>query len=167
MTKTVLHVGCGRDTLPAWLDGCNEVRLDIDPDAQPDIVASMTDLGEIGPFDGVLSQHSLEHLSPADGARALAEFRRVLKPGGLVMIAVPDLEDMKPDFEVLYVSPGGPISGHDMFYGASWLVDANPFMAHKAGYVQRTLHEALERAGFHSVEVKRIPCYNLMAVGVA
>ena len=65
-----LHIGCGRmqpdetNQLPSWASGCKETRLDIDPTANPDIVASMVDLGDIGPFDITYSSHTLEHLYP-------------------------------------------------------------------------------------------------------
>lgn len=45
-----------------------------------------------GTFDAVYSSHTLEHLSPADGDALVAEMRRVLKRGGVVRAAVPDLE---------------------------------------------------------------------------
>jgi SAM-dependent methyltransferase len=41
--------------------------------------------------DTIYSSHFLEHLSKRDGARFLAECHRVLKPGGIVRIVVPDL----------------------------------------------------------------------------
>ena len=85
----VLHVGCGSEPLPAWLGEVTETRLDIEPACNPDIVATMTDLGAIGPFDMVYSSHCLEHLMPYEVPVALSEFRRVLAPGGVVMINVP------------------------------------------------------------------------------
>jgi len=111
----ILHVGCGHEPLPPWFQGAVETRLDIDPRCEPDVVASMTDLGDIGPFDVVFSSHSLEHLAPHDVGVALGEFRRVLKPGGRLVVIVPDLEDVRPTEDVLYVSPAGPIAGIDMY----------------------------------------------------
>jgi len=42
--------------------------------------------------DVVYSSHTLEHLVPDDARRLLAEAHRVLRPGGLIRIIVPDLE---------------------------------------------------------------------------
>jgi predicted SAM-dependent methyltransferase len=42
--------------------------------------------------DAVYHSHVLEHLRPEEAARLLAECFRVLKPGGTLRIAVPDLE---------------------------------------------------------------------------
>lgn len=43
-------------------------------------------------FDAVYHSHVLEHFTEADGKRFVAECVRVLKPGGVLRIAVPDLE---------------------------------------------------------------------------
>ena len=163
---SVLHVGCGSSPLPAWLEGYDETRLDIDPDCQPDIVASLTDLGAIGPFDLVFSSHCLEHLMPHDVNTALTEFLRVLRPGGGAVILVPDLQDVRPTTEVLYESDAGPICGLDMYYGLHSVLVAQPYMAHRCGFVRETLAEAVAEAGFSTVKVDRLLHYNLMAVGV-
>lgn len=44
--------------------------------------------------DFVYTSHMLEHLPPADGLNCLRECRRVLKPGGVLRIAVPDLDKL-------------------------------------------------------------------------
>ena len=41
-------------------------------------------------FEAVYSSHVLEHMPPADAAHCLREVHRVLKPGGVARIAVPD-----------------------------------------------------------------------------
>jgi predicted SAM-dependent methyltransferase len=125
----------------------------------------MRDLGDIGSFDVVYCSHALEHLTLTDGDKALSEFRRVLRDGGAVMIMVPDLQDVKPTQEVVYQSPMGPITGHDMYYGYH-CGEENEFMRHRCGYVQETLHKKLEDAGFHGVAVKRIAGFNLLATGI-
>lgn len=160
---TVLHVGCGPDPLPAWLAGFDEVRLDINPACHPDIVASMTALGEIGEFDALYCSHALEHLFPHEVGVALGEFLRVLKPGGLAMVFVPDLEGVAPTREPLFVSPAGPISGHDLYYGYAPFLESNPYMAHHSGFVEATLAEAFRSAGFSRVETRRMTDHNLMA----
>jgi predicted SAM-dependent methyltransferase len=44
-----------------------------------------------GSADAVYSSHTLEHLSREAGEHFIAECRRVLKPGGVIRIVVPDL----------------------------------------------------------------------------
>jgi SAM-dependent methyltransferase len=43
-------------------------------------------------FDAVYGSHVLEHLEPDTAAQLLRECHRVLRPGGIVRIVVPDLE---------------------------------------------------------------------------
>lgn len=161
-----LHVGCGGDPLPDWLEGWRELRLDISPDHAPDILASMTDIGDVEPVDAVVCCHSLEHIRGHEVPVALSEFFRVLKPRGFVFIIVPDCEDAKPTDEVLFDSPAGPITGLDLFYGKQDLVATMPFMVHHTAFTAETLGKALERAGFGPVQVRRISHYNLIGVGV-
>lgn len=162
----VLHAGAGGGALPDFLRG-EEVRLDIDPATGPDIVASMVDVGDIGPFDVVYCNHALEHLYPHEVGRALREFHRVLKDNGFALVFVPDLEDVKATEEVLYESPDGPITGLDLIYGKRDRIASMPHMAHHTGFTAATLAQAFREAGFVRVETKRIgPCFNLMGVGI-
>lgn len=162
---SVLHVGCGTNPLPTWLDGADEVRLDIDPGCDPDVVASMTEMGEIGPFDLIYCSHAIEHLYPHDVTKALGEFHRVLKPQGAAFIFVPDLEDVKPTEEPLYDSPSGPICGLDMYYGLGRYIEISPHMAHHSGFVRETLTKALKAVGFEAT-ARRLSGYNLFAMAV-
>jgi ubiquinone/menaquinone biosynthesis C-methylase UbiE len=162
----LLHAGCGGTGLPDIFAGrYQEVRLDIDPSCNPDIVASLTDLGEIGEFDAVYTSHCVEHLYPSDVSTALAEFHRVTKPGGHVIVIVPDLEGVQATEEVLYVCDAGPITGLDMMYGCRFDAHRSEYMAHHSGFVTSTLETAMKQAGFSEVTMKRLPQHNLMAVG--
>jgi predicted SAM-dependent methyltransferase len=145
---------------------CREVRVDIDPAVKPDIVASMTDLGDIGQYGSIWCCHALEHLHPIDGLQALREFCRVLVPGGSAMVLVPDLEDVRPTNDILYQSPAGPITGLDMYYGHGPDTRTNPHMMHRTGFVAATLQALMNQAGFSKVRVDRISDYNLFGVGV-
>lgn len=123
-------------------------------------------MGDIGPFDAVLSCHSLEHLYPYQVGQALGEFRRVLADGGYAVIFVPDLEDVRPTEEVLVNAPCGPITGLDMIYGFRLLLAHQPHMAHHTGFTSATLEAALSDAGFSKVVLQRLSNYNLMAVAI-
>jgi SAM-dependent methyltransferase len=155
-----LHIGCGpmhegTDSLPSWAKGCIETRLDIDPNARPDIVASMVDLGNIGVFDIVYSCHALEHLYPHEVPIALSEQYRVLRDGGGVMCIVPDLEGVEATEEPIYNSISGPICGLDMIYGKASFIQNSIYMAHHSGFVSSTIKKALEEAGFVKVTTTR------------
>jgi predicted SAM-dependent methyltransferase len=42
-------------------------------------------------FDGIFTEHTLEHLNYKEVARILSECQRTLKPGGIIRIIVPDM----------------------------------------------------------------------------
>ncbi len=84
----LLNFGCGRVYHPEW------INLDTAPDSS-EVIAH--DVRRAFPypadsFDGLYGSHVLEHLQPQAGMRLLRECFRILKPGGIVRIAVPDLE---------------------------------------------------------------------------
>lgn len=177
----VLHVGCGAphpDKLPeaffprgAWA----EVRLDIDPDVAPDIVASITDMTVVptASVDAVWSAHNLEHLWAHEVPIALAEFLRVLKPGGFALVTMPDLQQVaalvaEGNLEgPAYMSALGPIAAIDMLYGfRPSLAQGNAFMGHRTGFTAASLTAHLQRAGFAEVRVQRDGGYALWATGV-
>lgn len=161
-TLICLHIGCGGKN-PATLHEAfrgpqwQEVRLDIDPDVEPDILASIVDLSPIrtASVDSVWSSHNLEHLAPHDLPLALAEIHRVLRPGGLFLATLPDLqavakliaEDRLED--TAYESPVGPITPLDILYGhRPSLAAGKSAMAHRTGFTQTTLRKHLNDAGF-------------------
>ena len=175
--KRVLHVGCGplaAEKLHESFRGDDwiEVRLDINPGAHPDIVASITDMSVIpsGSFDALYSSHNLEHLAPHELPAALEEFCRVLKPAGFALITLPDLQQAAEYIaagraeETVFMTNKGPITPLDMLYGFRPFLAANPFMAHRFGYTAATLEKALRDAGFLHVCVERDGEFNLWAV---
>ena len=136
--------------------------MDIDPATKPDVVASMTNMGDIGSFDTVYCSHALEHLYPHEVPIALAEFWRVLKPGGTLVVMVPDLEGVEPTERAL---PGMGLSGLHLFYGDAARIKDAPYMAHHCGFVAETLGDALTATGFVEVETQRETLYNLLGIG--
>lgn len=161
----LLAVGCGHDDLKKWKDsGYACIRLDIDPATNPDIVGNMVDLSQLSAelYQVVFCSHSLEHLYPHEVGRALAEFHRVLKPGGRVIVLVPDLQDVPATDDKL---PGTDICGLHLYYGDASEIEAHPYMAHHCGFVESTLKAAMEAAGF-KVRMQRMSHYNLMGIGI-
>lgn len=161
----LLAVGAGHDDLADWKkQGYCCVRLDIDERTKPNIVGNMTDLGMIrdGMYAVVYCSHSLEHLYPHEVPRALAEFYRVLKPGGSLVVLVPDLEGVPATDAVL---PGSKLCGLHLYYGDAAYIEEFPHMAHHSGFVADTLQRAMTAAGFKT-ETKRMSNYNLMGIGV-
>lgn len=85
-TLPKLNLGCGEVHYPGWLN------IDIEPGA--DIVIDITrglpwDDGAVG---YIYNEHLLEHLPPEQGVELLRECHRVLAPGGVLRVAMPDLD---------------------------------------------------------------------------
>lgn len=178
--KTFLHVGCGPKHKDQTTPGFNtpewhELRLDIDESVRPDIVGTMLDMGGVADasVDAIFSSHNIEHLYPHEVPLALAEFRRVLKPEGFVVITCPDLQAVAALIaedklaETAYVSPAGPITPLDILYGhRPQLAAGNLYMAHRCGFTQKVLCGTLQGAGFATVASMRRghPYYDLYAL---
>ena len=87
-SSRLLNIGCGDHYHADW---CN---LEI---ASPDPKVILHDIRrglpfEDGYFDAVYHSHVLEHLTAEVGEHFLYECLRVLRPGGVLRIVVPDLE---------------------------------------------------------------------------
>jgi hypothetical protein len=137
-----LYVG-SRDYKPAGY-----VTVDIDPANKPDIVADITKMTvvENASCDEVVAGHVLEHIEWPDSFAAMAEFSRVLKPGGLVKIAVPDMASL------LRMLLSGESAFHVMglIYGLGGRV--NTFEQHRYGFTPGMLADILETLGFGKLD---------------
>ena len=168
MTRTLLHAACGPATKAdlEWLgfhEWENEVRLDIDPDCKPDVIGDLCDWktwhtsnGEEYDhelFDGVFCSHALEHLHLYDVPKALATFRSVLKPGGLMFLIVPNFlaacrHVVNGDGRKFYESDAGEIFAHEVVYGKEDWTATMPYMQHKCGFTPDLLRGVVIGAGF-------------------
>lgn len=88
----VLNVGAGGEIAARLAAaGLRPVSIDFDPNRLPDVVADVHDLAAFddNAFDAVFLMEVLEHL--VDPPRALAEVRRVLADGGVLIGSTPFL----------------------------------------------------------------------------
>jgi len=131
-----------------------------------DVRADATSL----PFDNdswdlIQAHHLIEHLSLAEACRALAEWRRVLRPGGHVFLSCPDL-----------ATCAQALHRHDadspqLWDGLMHVIYGNeaPGMRHRFGYCKRSLKQIIMAAGFDGVEVMTAigmrPTPSLLAIG--
>lgn len=176
--NTFLHVGCGpkrKDHTTPGFSTWSELRLDVDPSVEPDIIGTMTDMSAVASasVNAVFSSHNIEHLYPHEVPLALAEFKRVLQPNGFIVITCPDLQSVcalvanDKLTEPAYTSPAGPIAPLDILYGhRPPMAHGNLYMAHHCGFTQRVLTGTLIAAGFASIATIRRehPYYDLWAL---
>jgi SAM-dependent methyltransferase len=112
-----LHLGCGPHFLPDWVnvDYSLGAKLATMPIVGP-LVKSLGlfniewnpriilhDLSKPLPWpdasaDCIYTSHTLEHLRREDGERLIQECYRILKPGGVLRIVVPDLKASVEDY---------------------------------------------------------------------
>jgi len=175
----ILHVGCGPRS-PARLHeffrrgAWNEIRCDIDPIYQPDILASITDLQDSvddTSCDAIWASHIVEHLARHEVPQALSEFARVLLPSGFALIRCPDIEAVAQFIldgrinDVIYTSPAGPITPLDMIYGhGAAIAQRRTAMRHGTAFTQELLASDLLAAGFNEVRTTRTQTYEVWAV---
>ena len=160
--KKVLNVGGNSKAipLPPQYAEFEHLLLDIDASGSPDIVCDARKLTalEAGQFDAVFCSHNLEHYYRHEVPKVLAGFLHVLKDDGFAHILVPDINEVMRltikqglDIDdVLYQSPAGPITVLDVLYGLSIEIEESgqDFFAHKTGFTNKSLLNALHNAGF-------------------
>lgn len=159
------NIGCG----PCYMDGW--INIDISDKHKTDICGNVLQLElESNSFDSILLTHSFEHLQfPDDAVKALELFYKWLKPGGILRIAVPDLELAAKayangsDLKFLY---GGDFPGY--YYKDTPGQRLNFFIKaweHTNCYDFTMLRLMLQDAGFEKIEKKQpnesaIPGFN-------
>lgn len=131
-----LHLGCGHRRIEGW------VNVDIAPSQEVDLVADVLSLPlDDGCADIIYASHLLEHLEQSAVQPALLEWRRVLTPGGVLRLAVPDFANIAKRYL------------HEQDVRALWgmLVGRSGLLAHHSVWDRRGLTEELEAAGFSDV----------------
>ncbi|MBO9999591.1 MAG: methyltransferase domain-containing protein [Cyanobacteria bacterium SID2] len=148
-----LHIG-GKKAHPDWK------IFDIEPRPEVDFVGNAADLSQFedNSIDAIYASHVLEHFYHSlnnELIDTLTEWHRVLKPGGKLLISVPDLQTvcwlyLNPNllpFERLHLM-------RVMFGGQT-----NEFDVHKVGFDFDILALYLEEVGFF--EYERVMEFNL------
>lgn len=148
-----LQIGAGPNRLDGWL--CS----DIDPQLEGAVYLDARERFpfEDGVFDYVYSEHMIEHLAWRDGLAMLGECRRILKPGGTLRVATPDLKVLAG----LYAGAGDDIRTRyvrwvaDTFLGGArfrkpGFVVNNAFRrwGHQFLYDAEVLLQSMSEAGF-------------------
>lgn len=135
-----LNIGCGGKRISGYtgIDAYNTPAADI-----------VTNAWELPMFrnnsvDEVYTSHMIEHLTPGELRRSLTEWKRVLKPGGRLVIRCPNFE--------LYVKEW--LEG-DYAYRWEWGIvnllghqQRGPGMLNRNAFTVRRLRKVLEMLGF-------------------
>jgi len=109
-------------------------------------------------FNGIFTEHVLEHLTYADVSFVLSECHRILKPGGRIRIIVPDLsifaeryvnddEAWFREWERVVLAPRGRVMNSHM----EALSFVTQEYGHRSAWDLKTMETFLVRAGFTEV----------------
>ena len=135
------------------------VNVDVLPDAPGvDVVADITERlpFDDGAADVLYASHILEHFSHADVPTLLADWRRVLRPGGQLLIAVPDLAVIAS--MLLEERRGWFTPPHNPWLGALYGGQKDDWDYHKGGFTDQWLAYTLAQADFgHMRRVRSFP----------
>lgn len=104
---------------------------------------------EDGSVDLLYASHVLEHLATAEVPETLREWRRVLRPGGSLLVAVPDLDLVARhlvEFRGWFTPPHNPWLG--LIYGGQ----KDEYDFHRTGFTAPWLAALLTEAGFGTIE---------------
>lgn len=137
-----LHLGCGVKQLPGW------VHVDALPYAHLDHVGPVQnlDFAQDESVDLIYACHVLEHFGRNEYRDVLLEWRRVLKPGGVLRLAVPDFAACA----ALYVE-GRLSGGITDIMGLVMGGQRDEYDYHKVLFDEPSLTEALLDVGFRKV----------------
>jgi ubiquinone/menaquinone biosynthesis C-methylase UbiE len=140
-----IHVGSGNKYLEGWFNVDIDVRLHADAHSPADDLNMVAD----GSADVVMAIHLFEHLYPWEVDKALTEWRRVLKPGGELILEMPDI--IKAAKNLL----AGTTDNMSMWaiYGDPH--SENPFYTHKWGWHPLSIKLKLDQHEFKNFREER------------
>lgn len=165
-----LHIGCGTKVLPGWINidrvaRAPGVRTDLDPTALPFADASVR---------AVLAEHVFEHFTFAEEARIWPEMARVLAPGAMLSIEVPDFEWVCATFlaardrwrDFYRVGHADHYAGCGRALDQRWGILQTMFFGnqngegqfHRSAYTEGKLRALAAALGFGAIRVSR--CFN-------
>lgn len=83
----MLHIGCGDVYFDGWVNiDMNSRKADIKQDIRMPLPYDANSI------DFIYNEHFIEHLTVQDGLKVLSDFNRILKKGGVLRIATPNLD---------------------------------------------------------------------------
>lgn len=138
-----LHIG-GREVKDGWK------ILNIQSGEGVDFIGDIQELSQFADesCDEIYGSHVLEHISQTKMVPTLQGFHRILKPGGRLMISVPDLEVLSKLFLNPQLDKAARFHVMRMMFGGQ--VDASDF--HYVGLTFEFLADYMGAAGFTRME---------------
>ncbi len=142
----MLHLGCGKRYIPGF------VHVDL---ARFPHIKYRRPINDLSIFKNnsvnlIYSSHAFEYFDRTEAIEVLKEWRRVLKKGGLLRLAVPDFEAIVKVYlkykDINHAGILGPLFGHWQIPGTTKTVH------HKTAYDFKSLKKILEENGFGDIK---------------
>ena len=148
-----LNIGCGSKILAGFVnvDAASNYSK-IQPDVACDISKELP--FDAGSVDEAHAYHVLEHFLPFEVAQVLTDWRRVLKPGGLLVLEMPCFDKIMRHFahQMLDGKPVGDEWKRGL-YGDTRYRDEK--MLHRWCYGVQELGDLLYEMGFEDVKLEK------------
>lgn len=149
-----LNIGCGTDYKDGW------INIDNNSDKNIKKLDLNWDLRNPLPFpdnsiDFIFNEHFFEHLSVEEGQTAMKDLMRILKPGGIMRIAMPDLERVVDNYLYTPLHKDPVIKKHGFAHvktRAEWMNMSFRWWGHKWLYDWDELKRRLNEAGYSKVK---------------
>lgn len=138
-----LNLGAGKTKLDGY------IAVDLNPAA--DVVTNIKQLPfQDGSADEILAVHVLEHLYRWEVPAVLSEWLRVLKPGGVIALELPNI------LKVAHFILNSPDQRLGLWGAYGDPVYEEPLMVHRWGWSPAELSATLKEAGFTHVREKPV-----------
>lgn len=133
-----LHIGCGKVYLHGW------INVDLFSNTAADLCCDITRIPYlVNTFDVIYASHVLEHVHRHMVIATLQHWRELLKPEGVLRLAVPDFEAVTAQ----YAETGNLHELMGLLYGGQ-TYSKN---VHTVIFDEQTLTAALRKVGFNAI----------------
>lgn len=134
------------------------ITLDKEPNYRNHVVGSGPLPFHDGEFSGILASHFFEHFHAQDALKVMQDCLRILEPGGILLVSVPDIsyfrrvypEDRNENWPKLFDTHDPPNPIPTFFQAAAW------FEQHMQMFTEDALWAHFIRAGFTDGQVHRV-----------
>jgi len=149
MKEKKIHLGCGKKYLPGF------IHIDIDKHSHIDYESKIDNLPMFknNSVELIYTCHAFEYYDREQAKKVLKEWLRILKPKGILRIAVPNFEKIvevyKKYNDLDHQGILGPLFG-------KWKINSenkkSEYIYHKTVYDFKSLKNILEKNGFEKIK---------------
>lgn len=148
-----LNLGCGDKIIPGYI---NVDIVDSRLGKIPDLFADVTKLDAFPSecADEILTVHVVEHINRWEVVDVLMEWKRLLKPGGVLVTECPNLLEA---CRLIVEDPKTALASDKRAQRTMWVLygdpaHKDPLMGHRWNYTPESLAVVLMKAGFVKIE---------------